>query len=54
VSVAEPATSGERTGLNYVEHNYTTTGDCTFTPLELVSAFLDLVLCAEYGVKPAT
>jgi len=90
-------------GLNYVEHNYTPTGDlripaltlstfrdpvapgfhrtaygaavaaagnadwlvqrsvlgtgngyghCTFTPTELATAFLDLVLWAEFGVKP--
>ena len=91
-------------GLNYVEHNYTPTGDlqlpaltlstfrdpvapgfhrsaygaavaaagdsewlvqrsvlgtgngyghCTFTPRELTTAFFDLVLWAEYGLKPA-
>lgn len=28
-------------------------GHCTFTPLELVTAFQDLVLWAEYGIKPA-
>jgi pimeloyl-ACP methyl ester carboxylesterase len=28
-------------------------GHCTFTPLELATAFSDLVLWAEYGVKPA-
>ena len=28
-------------------------GHCTFTPVELATAFLDLVLWAEYGVKPA-
>lgn len=97
--------SASPAGLNYVEHNYTPTGDlripaltlstfrdpvapgfhrsaygaavaaagdsdwlvqrsvpgtgngyghCTFTPLELVTAFFDLVLWAEYGVKPAS
>jgi pimeloyl-ACP methyl ester carboxylesterase len=96
--------SASPAGLNYVEHNYTPTGElripaltlttfrdpvapgfhlsaygaavaaagdsewlvqrsvpgtangyghCTFTPLELVTAFSDLVLWAEYGVKPA-
>ena len=96
--------SASPAGLNYVEHNYTPTGDlripaltlstfrdpvapgfhrsaygaavaaaggsdwlvqrsvpgtgngyghCTFTPQELVTAFFDLVLWAEYGVKPA-
>ncbi len=91
-------------GLNYLEHNYTPTGDlhiptltlstprdpvapgfhravygaavaaagnaewlvqrsvpgtgngyghCTFTPLELATAFNDLALWAEYGIKPA-
>lgn len=96
--------SASRSGLNYVEHNYTPTGDlripaltlstfrdpvapgfhrtiygaavtaagdsnwlvqrsvpgtasgyghCTFTPQELATAFTDLVLWAEYGVKPA-
>ena len=28
-------------------------GHCTFTPLELATAFSDLVLWVEYGVKPA-
>jgi hypothetical protein len=28
-------------------------GHCTFTPTELVIAFQDLVLWAEYGIKPA-
>ena len=27
-------------------------GHCTFTPLELVTAFSDLVLWAEFGIKP--
>jgi hypothetical protein len=27
-------------------------GHCTFTPQELVTAFFDLVLWAEYGVPP--
>jgi pimeloyl-ACP methyl ester carboxylesterase len=96
--------SASPAGLNYVEHNYTPTGDlripaltlstfrdpvvpgfqrtvygaavaaagdsdmlvqrsvlgtangyghCTFTPPELTTAFSDLVLWAEYGVKPA-
>jgi hypothetical protein len=27
-------------------------GHCTFTPSELATAFLDLVLWAEHGVKP--
>jgi hypothetical protein len=95
--------SASPAGLNYVQHNYTPTGDlripaltlstfrdpvapgfhrdaygaavaaagganwlvqrsvlgtgngyghCTFTPLELVTAFSDLVLWAEFGVKP--
>ena len=96
--------SASPAGLNYVQHNYTPTGDlripaltlstfrdpvapgfhrdaygaavtaaaganwlvqrsvlgtgngyghCTFTPLELVKAFSDLVLWAEFGLKPA-
>jgi pimeloyl-ACP methyl ester carboxylesterase len=96
--------SASPAGLNYVEHNYTPTGElripaltlstfrdpvapgfhrsaygaavaaagnsnwlvqrevpgtgngyghCTFTPVELTTAFFDLVLWAEYGVKPA-
>ncbi len=95
--------SASPAGLNYVQHNYTPTGDlripaltlstfrdpvapgfhrdaygaavaaagganwlvqrsvpgtgngyghCTFTPLELVTAFSDLVLWAEFGLKP--
>ena len=95
--------SASPAGLNYVEHNYTPTGElrvpaltlstfrdpvapdfhraaygaavdaagnsewlfqrsvpgtgngyghCTFTPLELVTAFSDLVLWAEFGIKP--
>jgi pimeloyl-ACP methyl ester carboxylesterase len=28
-------------------------GHCTFTPQELATAFFDLVLWAEYGIKPA-
>ena len=97
--------SASPAGLNFVEHNYTPTGDlripaltlstfrdpvaprfhliaygaavaaagnsewlvqrsvpgtgngyghCTFTPVELATAFFDLVLWAEHGVKPAS